>query len=158
MIPSVAPNPPESILCISQYGSIDHGEGKVMDSKCRQAISTVRILIPLVSLVFGTAYAAEPADATPVRLMHAVGQPTRAPLDLRVPDLHRVMSHSELLAEMGSISDDEDSIEVVAAPALVPMSFDAVVPLGIIDSVRWSVDHPAQTWRIVLPVPATVTP
>jgi hypothetical protein len=65
------------------------------------------------------------------------------------------MSHRELLAEMGTNSDEE-SIEVVAAPTLVPMSFDAEAPLGIVDSLRWSIDHPTQMWRIVLP--ATVTP
>jgi hypothetical protein len=66
------------------------------------------------------------------------------------------MPHSEILAEMGSGSDDEESIEVVAAPALVPMSFDAEAPLGIVDSLHWSVDHPTQAWRILLP--AAVAP
>ena len=129
-----------------------------MDTNRRHALSALRMLLPLFSLVFGTALAVEPPDAASARLAHAVTQPTRAPLDLRVPDLRRVMSHRELLAEMGSNSDQEESIEVVAAPALVPMSFDADAPLGIIDSVRWSVDHLTQTWRILLPVLPTVTP
>jgi hypothetical protein len=66
------------------------------------------------------------------------------------------MSHSQLLADMGPTSVDEESIEVVAAPPLVPMSFDAQAPLGIVDSLHWAIDHPTQAWRILLP--ATVTP
>jgi hypothetical protein len=87
--------------------------------------------------------------------MPAASSKSAPALDLRVPELRRVMPHSELLADMSSI-DDEDSIEVVAMPPLVPLSFDFEAPLGIVDSLQWSVNHPAQAWRIVLP--ATVEP
>jgi hypothetical protein len=71
-----------------------------------------------------------------------------APLDLRAPALDRVMPRSELLAEMGST---DDAIEVVAEPPLLPMTSDVNAPLGIVDSLRWSVDHPTQAWRLLLP-------
>jgi hypothetical protein len=58
------------------------------------------------------------------------------------------MPRSELLAEMGSA---DDPVEVVAEPPLLPMTSDVDAPLGIVDSLRWSVDHPTQTWRLLLP-------
>jgi hypothetical protein len=58
------------------------------------------------------------------------------------------MPRSELLAEMGST---DDAIEVVAEPPLLPMTSDVNAPLGIVDSLRWSVDHPTQAWRLLLP-------
>ena len=71
-----------------------------------------------------------------------------APLDLRVPSLERVMPRSELLAEM---SLPDEPIEVVAEPPLLPMTSDADAPLGIVDSLAWTVDHPTQAWRLLLP-------
>lgn len=81
---------------------------------------------------------------------HCLPHKSAAMLDLRVPELRHVMSHSELLADMGS-NYDEDAVEVIAAPPLVPLSFDFEVPLGIVDSLHWSVAHPTQAWRILLP-------
>jgi hypothetical protein len=126
-----------------------------MNANRRHAIYALQILVPLLCAAFGTASAADAPGTPAAHLATSAGHLPRAPLDLRVPDLRRVMSHRELLAEMGTNSDEE-SIEVVAAPTLVPMSFDAEAPLGIVDSLRWSIDHPTQMWRIVLP--ATVTP
>jgi hypothetical protein len=110
------------------------------------------MLIPLCSVVSATAFGAD----SPAAAVALAASAPRAPLDLRVPKLRQVMTHSELLADMGSNSGDEESIEIVAAPALVPMNFDSQAPLGIVDSFRWSVDHPTQIWRILLP--ANVTP
>jgi hypothetical protein len=64
------------------------------------------------------------------------------------------MTYSELLADMGPNPGDEESIEIIAAPTLVPMSFDSEAPLGIVDSLHWSVGHPTQVWRILLPANA----
>jgi|HubBroStandDraft_4_1064222.scaffolds.fasta_scaffold845104_1 hypothetical protein len=121
-----------------------------MEATRRSAMRALQILIPLCSVVCATAHAADAPAAV------VAPRAARAPLDLRVPKLRQVMTHSELLADMGSNSGDEESIEVVAAPALVPMSFDSQAPLGIVDSVRWSIDHPTQVWRVLLP--ANVTP
>jgi hypothetical protein len=124
-----------------------------------RAISALQILIPLIAIVSGSAYAADSPDITALHLTAvnagtALNMP-RARLDLRVPELRRVMSGSQLLAEMGASSEDAESIQIVAEPVLVPMSFDAQAPLGIIDSLHWSVDHPTQAWRILLPVVVT---
>jgi hypothetical protein len=128
-----------------------------MNSSRRHAKSALKILIPVCFGVgFGPAHAAGSLDVAAGPLTAVAVHAPRTALDLRVPDLRRVMSRSQLLAEMGSPSDEEELIEIVAAPALAPMSFDAQAPLGIIDSLRWSVDHPTQVWRVLLP--ATVTP
>jgi hypothetical protein len=72
-------------------------------------------------------------------------------MDLKAPPLSKVMSHSQLLAAMGTPSDDEESIEVVAEPELMPMISDVQAPLGVVDALQWSVGHPTQAWRILLP-------
>jgi hypothetical protein len=123
-----------------------------------RATSALQILIPLIAAVSVPAYAADlPVMASRVAAVNvsATFSVPRARLDLRVPELRRVMSSRQLLAEMGASSEDVESIQVVAAPALVPMSLDAEAPLGIIDSLHWSVDHPTQAWRILLPVVVT---
>jgi hypothetical protein len=126
-----------------------------MQHSRRRGIAVLKVLVLLCPIVFGAAFATElPVAAS--RNTTTVAHTAHVTLDLRVPEPRRVMSHSQLLAAMGASADEEESIEVVAAPALVPMSFDAQAPLGIIDAVRWSADHPTQLWRILLP--ATVTP
>ena len=118
-----------------------------------RAISTVKIFILLCPLVFGSALGAELANVPPVAdtaSHHVPSKTFRAPLDLKAPPLSHVMSHSQLLAAMGA-SSDEEAIEVVAAPELMPMSSDVQAPLGVVDALQWSVYHPTQAWRILLP-------
>jgi hypothetical protein len=69
-----------------------------------------------------------------------------APLNLRMPPLDKVMQRGDLLAEMG-----DDPVAIVVEPPLLPMTSDADAPLGIVDSLRWSADHPTQAWRLLLP-------
>jgi|ERR1700722_6770167 hypothetical protein len=121
-----------------------------MNSSRGRAASTLKLLIALCGGVFGVAHGVDLPVAPPA--VAAASRPAKA-LDLRVPELRRVMPPKELLADMGS-NYDEDSIEVIAAPPLVPLSFDTQVPLGIVDSLHWSADHPTQAWRIVLPATA----
>ena len=128
-----------------------------------RASAALQLLIPLCPLAFGSAIAGESPGASSVApaavVVHQPRVPPnapRTPLNLHAPPLTRVMSHNQLLAAMGSPADDEESIEVVASPELVPMSSEVNAPLGIIDSLRWSVGHPAQAWRVVLP--ASIVP
>jgi len=82
----------------------------------------------------------------------AVAAPAR--LDLRVPDLQHVMPHGVLLGEIGSASeDDAQPVEIAAVPELMPMISEQAAPLGLIAAFAWSVDHPTQAWRILLPLP-----
>ena len=94
-----------------------------MNRSRRHVMSVLQTLIPVCfGVVFGPAHAAGSLDVAVGPLTTVAVHSPRTALDLRVPDLRRVMSHSQLLAEMGSSSDEEGQIEVVAAPALVPMS------------------------------------
>jgi hypothetical protein len=119
-----------------------------MNSSRRCAVST--LLMPLCCGIVGVAYGVGLPDAPAVPAAHSK---SAAALDLRVPELRHVLSQRELLADMNS-NFDEDAIEVVAAPPLVPMSFDFAVPPGIVDSLHWSIGHPTQAWRILLPATA----
>jgi hypothetical protein len=121
-----------------------------------RAVSVLKVLIPLC-LVPVSSYATDSSDLASARHANAdhgrvSANAPRTSLDLTMPPLWRVMSHSQLLAAMGNPSDDV--IEVVAEPALVPMSTDVQAPLGIVDSLRWSAGHPTQAWRILLPAAA----
>jgi hypothetical protein len=77
----------------------------------------------------------------------------RAPLDLRLPPLRQVMAHSVLLGEAG-VDEVEDAqpVEVAAGPQLMPMVSEQPAPLGLIAAFAWTGDHPAQAWRILLPL------
>jgi hypothetical protein len=96
---------------------------------------------------------AAPRKASLTMAAAPAATPQRVPLDLRVPELPRIMSRSQLLYELRDNTEEEESVEVVAAPALVPMSLDTQIPLGVVGSLQWSVDHPTQVWRILLPNP-----
>src|ERR1700684_1926719 len=107
MIPPAVPNPLKCILNISLGGSIGQGGDEVMNANRRHAIYALQILVPLLCAAFGTASAADAPGTPAAHLATSAGHLPRAPLDLRVPDLRRVMSHRELLAEMGTNSDEE---------------------------------------------------
>jgi hypothetical protein len=126
-----------------------------MNSSRRYAVSTLKILLPLCCSGVGIAYGLGLPDAAVIPAIPAASSKSPPALDLRVPELRRVLPHSELLTDVGS-TDDENSIEVVAVPPLVPLSFEFEAPLGIVDSIQWSINHPTQAWRVVLP--ATVEP
>ena len=128
--------------------------------------SALKALIPACALAFGIAHAADrTVTATDAAVGHKVDLVTpathavtaRRTLDLRTPELRHVMAHSVLLSEIGSSTGDEDRpVEIVAEPALMPMNSDLEAPLGLVGSLQWSVDHPTQAWRLVLP--STLTP
>jgi hypothetical protein len=120
----------------------------------------VSMLAALVALGLGTAFASSPQSvpgnraSSPVDSTFAQSRRLRAPLDLRVPSLERVMSRRQLAEE--PIADEDEAIKVVAAPELAPMSSDSQVPLGLVGSLQWSVEHPTQSWRLLMP--AVVAP
>jgi hypothetical protein len=130
-----------------------------MNLKSRRVVSAFAALTPLLVLGLSTAYASAPhllPRYNPARVENRLAQsrPSRAPLDLRVPSLQRVMSRRQL--EEPSTADEDEAIKVVAAPELMPMTSDSEVPLGIVGSLQWSVNHPTQSWRLLLP--STITP
>jgi hypothetical protein len=130
-----------------------------MNLKSRRVLSAYAVLTPLLALGLSTAYASapqlEPGHASAgVHNRLPQARPSRAPLDLRVPSLQRVMSRRQL--EEASTADESEAIRVVAASELMPMTSDSEVPLGIVGSLQWTVNHPTQSWRLLFP--STMTP
>jgi hypothetical protein len=60
------------------------------------------------------------------------------------------MTVHSVLAGLSAEAADQ-TVEIVAERALVLRSSDTQAPLGIIGSLQWSVDHPTQAFRILLP-------
>jgi hypothetical protein len=122
-----------------------------------RASPAMRALIPSCMLAFGIAHAADQTSARLDAIVdHKATQPrpargtaVRRPLDLRLPELRSMTAHS-VLAGL-SAKDEDQTVEIVAEPVLVLMSSDTQAPLGIIGSLQWSVDHPTQAFRILLP-------
>jgi hypothetical protein len=117
----------------------------------------MRALLSSCMLAFGIAHAADQTTTRPdatvgnkvPQAMPARGAVVRRPLDLRLPALRNVTAHG-VLAGL-SVEDEDETVEIVAEPALVLMSSDTQAPLGIISSLQWSVNHPTQAFRILLP-------
>ena len=123
-----------------------------------RASPAMRALLPSCVLAFGIAHAADQTTTRPdatvgnkvtQAMRPARGAVVRRPLDLRLPALRNVTAHS-VLAGL-SVEDEDQTVEIVAEPALVLMSSDTQAPLGIISSLQWSVNHPTQAFRILLP-------
>jgi len=130
------------------------------DRRCESL--PIKALMASCALTVGMAHAADRAtmhlDAAIDRTISTVtpikrgASPGRQQLDLRMPELRRVMAPGAVLSADGWKPDELDqSVEIIAAPALVAMSSDAQAPLGLIASLQWSLDHPTQAWRILLP-------
>jgi hypothetical protein len=85
----------------------------------------------------------------------SAGSPTTtsrpALLDLRAPPIEQVMSRNELDELLAEIGPSNEPVEIVVQSPLLPMISDSDPPLGIVDSVSWSFNHPSQAWRLFLP-------
>jgi hypothetical protein len=70
-------------------------------------------------------------------------------LDLRTPDVHKVMPADELEAAVNA--PDEDQAD---QPQDVPVSGEKPAPVvpGGIAAVWWGITHPTQIWRVFAPV------
>jgi hypothetical protein len=83
------------------------------------------------------------ADDAPARTQSAA-------LDLKAPDIRRVVPEVELRAPPDEpVEIDEQQVQVEGARP------EVYVPGGIA-SLPWAVMHPTQAWRILLPVPPGV--
>jgi hypothetical protein len=117
----------------------------------------MRALIALCVRAFGVAHAADQTSTRPDAIVdHKATQPrpargaaVRRALDLRLPKLRSMMAHSVLAGQ--SAEDADQTVEIVAEPAPVLTRSDTQAPLGIVCSLQWSVDHPTQAFRILLP-------
>jgi hypothetical protein len=72
-----------------------------------------------------------------------------ARLDLKAPDIRRVVSEVELRQRLDEPYELREQQEQVQVEGSRP---DPYLPVGIA-SLPWAVMHPTQAWRILLPVP-----
>jgi hypothetical protein len=69
-----------------------------------------------------------------------------ASLDLKAPDIRRVVPEIQLHGEVETVDIEEQQVQVEGTRP------EVYVPGGLA-SLPWAVMHPAQAWRIFLPVP-----
>ena len=72
-----------------------------------------------------------------------------APLDLRAPDIRRIVPEVQLrerLDEPQEVLEQQEQVQIEASRPEIDL------PIGIA-SLPWAVMHPTQAWRIFLPVP-----
>ena len=77
------------------------------------------------------------------------GAAKAAPLDLKAPEIHRVISEVQLrepLEEPQEAIEEQEQVQVQGSRPEIDL------PIGIA-SLPWAVMHPTQAWRIFLPVP-----
>jgi hypothetical protein len=78
------------------------------------------------------------------------GTSKAAPLDLRAPDIHRIVPEVQLREPLAEPQEAEELQEQVQVQGSRP---EIDLPIGIA-SLPWAVMHPTQAWRIFLPVPS----
>lgn len=87
----------------------------------------------------------------------ANGNPAAAqgkPLDLRAPDITKLVSAEELQQLMKGTAEEEIELDEVKVegPSEVPLDRPPVWP-GLL-APFWALAHPTQAWRIFAPLPA----
>jgi hypothetical protein len=85
----------------------------------------------------------------PLGWVYAGTGSSKTSLDLRAPDLHMPVSES---ATFDSDSQEVEDISVIDASAPAEESSDLHVAHTGIGSVYWAVRHPAEAWRVVVPI------
>ncbi|MEJ0037003.1 MAG: hypothetical protein WDO68_13135 [Gammaproteobacteria bacterium] len=119
--------------------------GKVVQTKASTAPSTDPSVRRLVCLNMSLQCFSMKPKADDAR-----AKAQTASLDLKAPDIHRVIPDVQLHAPLDEPIDIED--QQVAIEGTRP---EVYVPGGIA-SLPWAVMHPTQAWRIFLPVPPGV--
>ena len=76
---------------------------------------------------------------------------TKSSLDLRAPEIRRLVSEAELQRPLQDEYEQREQQEQVEVEGMRP---EVYVPGGIA-SLGWAVMNPTQAWRIFLPVPGS---
>lgn len=106
------------------------------------------LLLAVCLVSSGAAYSTADQGAIPRR----AAAPATATLDLRPPDL-RSMS-VQLPTEVTFRADTEEMLDVaiVIAPPTPEESSNTHLSRSGIGSIYWAARHPAQAWRVLLPI------
>ena len=115
--------------------------GKVAPAKASTAASTDTSMHRLVCLNMSLqCFAMKPkTDDAPAKAQ-------TASLDLKAPDIRRVVPEIQLHGDDETVDIEEQQVQVEGTRP------EVYVPGGLA-SLPWAVMHPAQAWRIFLPVP-----
>jgi hypothetical protein len=110
------------------------------------------------ALLSGNGSAAEPASAsTNAAVIPAKTQPPRKPMDLRAPQITQLYTSEELNKILATtfIREDIEEVQVESERDHPPTDTPSVWP-GIAAPV-WALLNPAQSWRILAPLPPDQT-
>jgi len=117
-------------------------EGPGPEYRCRNVVETMRKDGRVLSIHLDQDSA-----------MHAVSMSApRGPLDLRPPDLRSLDVAGQQPIVTSSDSDDAEAVTIAAAPLVLEEKPDAQPSRGGFASLYWAARHPAQAWRIFLPL------
>ena len=75
-----------------------------------------------------------------------------ADLDLRAPDLRSLHLQSLQQVVTSADSAEAEPVTIVAAPSQLEEEPDTHPSLGAVASLYWAARHPAQAWRVFLPI------
>jgi hypothetical protein len=106
------------------------------------------LLIAVCSLFSGVAYSTADQGATPRR---AAG-PATGTLDLRPPDLRSLSVQLPPEATFPADADEMLDVAIVSAPPTPEESSNTHLSRSGIGSIYWAARHPAQAWRVLLPI------
>ena len=96
----------------------------------------------MLAAAVAVGYPAEAADSAP---------PGRT-LDLRPPDLRSLHVRNLQWVVTSADSAEAEPVTIVAAPSQLEEEPDTHPSLGAVASLYWAARHPAQAWRVFLPI------
>jgi hypothetical protein len=73
-------------------------------------------------------------------------------LDLRPPEVRSLEFADLQQMEASSDSDAAEAVTIAAVPLMLEDEPDAQPPVGGLASLEWAARHPAQAWRVFLPI------
>ena len=97
------------------------------------------LLIAAGSLATGAAYSQDAPSGT-------------ARLDLRQPDLRSIQVQLPQEATFATDADEMLDVAIVSAPTTPDESSNTHLSRSGIGSIYWAARHPAQAWRVLLPI------
>ncbi len=106
------------------------------------------LLLAVCALSSGVAYSAADQGTTPRR----AAAPATRTLDLRPPDLRSMSVQLPPEATFPADADEMLDVAIVSAPPTPEESSNTHLSRSGIGSIYWAAGHPAQAWRVLLPV------
>ncbi|MDB6042605.1 MAG: hypothetical protein JWM63_1156 [Gammaproteobacteria bacterium] len=113
------------------------------------------LLIPVCLLTVGVAYSADaPHGTMTIAAISALDAPVpgRAALDLGPPEPKNVQWTDLPPATGPQDSDEPQAIAIVIGSSLPEERWSTYISRAGIGSLYWAARHPAQAWRVLLPV------